>query len=149
MSAPEDMLRALVGMCNMHDQPGWQASVLRLMDVFVDGLRLQGGAASGAATPARRRAAAPKHGKPRQSKRDRRSGAGRRSGEGGAVILRGSHARCFCSSHRPLFGACSHLVLKTSARLDLVPQGMARRGLHPGRASRSSDRLHLSLLGCS
>src|ERR1700735_442084 len=35
---PEDVLRALVGMCYLHDQPGWQASVLRLMDVFVDGL---------------------------------------------------------------------------------------------------------------
>ncbi len=35
---PEDLLRALVGMCYMHDQPGWQASVLRLVDVFVDGL---------------------------------------------------------------------------------------------------------------
>jgi hypothetical protein len=23
----------------MHDQPGWQKSVLRLVDVFVDGLR--------------------------------------------------------------------------------------------------------------
>src|ERR1700742_1623467 len=37
--SPEDVLRALVGMCYMHDQPGWQASVLRLVDVFVDGLR--------------------------------------------------------------------------------------------------------------
>ena len=36
---PEDMLRALVGMCLLHDQPGWQASVLRLLDVFIDGLR--------------------------------------------------------------------------------------------------------------
>jgi hypothetical protein len=35
----EDLLRALVGMCYLHDQPGWQASVLRLVDVFVDGLR--------------------------------------------------------------------------------------------------------------
>jgi AcrR family transcriptional regulator len=35
----EDLLRALVGMCYMHDQPGWQASVLRLVDVLVDGLR--------------------------------------------------------------------------------------------------------------
>jgi len=26
-------------MCYMHDQPGWQKSVLRLVDVFVDGLR--------------------------------------------------------------------------------------------------------------
>jgi AcrR family transcriptional regulator len=34
----EDLLRALVGMCYLHDQPGWQASVLRLLDVFVDGL---------------------------------------------------------------------------------------------------------------
>jgi hypothetical protein len=39
--SPEDLLRALAGMCYMHDQPGWQATVLRLMDVFVDGLRLQ------------------------------------------------------------------------------------------------------------
>jgi hypothetical protein len=37
--SPEDLLRALVGMCYMHDQPGWQASVLRLVDVFIDGMR--------------------------------------------------------------------------------------------------------------
>jgi AcrR family transcriptional regulator len=37
--SPEDLLRALVGMCYMHDQPGWQTSVLRLVDVFIDGLR--------------------------------------------------------------------------------------------------------------
>jgi AcrR family transcriptional regulator len=37
----EDLLRTLVGMCIMHDKPGWQASVLRLVDVFVDGLRCQ------------------------------------------------------------------------------------------------------------
>ena len=37
---PENLVRAVVGMCYMHDQPGWQASVLRLMDVLVDGLRL-------------------------------------------------------------------------------------------------------------
>jgi hypothetical protein len=36
----EDLLRALVGMCYMHDQPGWQTSVLRLVDVFIDGLRV-------------------------------------------------------------------------------------------------------------
>ncbi len=35
---PEDLLRALVGMCHLQDQPGWQASVLRLVEVFVDGL---------------------------------------------------------------------------------------------------------------
>ena len=40
--SPEDVLRTLVGMCYMHDQPGWQKSVLRMVDVFVDGLRLQG-----------------------------------------------------------------------------------------------------------
>ena len=38
--SPEDLLRALVGMCYLHDQPGWQTSVLRLLDVFVDGLRV-------------------------------------------------------------------------------------------------------------
>jgi AcrR family transcriptional regulator len=37
---PENLIRALIGMCYMHDQPGWQASVVRLMDVLVDGLRL-------------------------------------------------------------------------------------------------------------
>ena len=34
----EDLLRALVGMCYLHDQPGWQASVFRLLEVFLDGL---------------------------------------------------------------------------------------------------------------
>jgi hypothetical protein len=28
-------------MCYMHNQPGWQASVLRLVDVFIDGLRIR------------------------------------------------------------------------------------------------------------
>lgn len=36
----ENLVRALVGMCYMHDQPGWQTSVLRLMDILVDGLRV-------------------------------------------------------------------------------------------------------------
>ena len=40
--SPEDLLRALVGMCYLHDQPGWQSTVLRLMNVFVDGLRVRG-----------------------------------------------------------------------------------------------------------
>jgi hypothetical protein len=35
------LLRAFFGMCYMHDQPGWQSSVLRMLDVFVDGLRVQ------------------------------------------------------------------------------------------------------------
>src|SRR5262249_21691466 len=38
---PEDLLRALVGMCYIHDQPGWQATPLRWLDVSVDGLRRQ------------------------------------------------------------------------------------------------------------
>src|SRR5258705_5477324 len=56
---PEDLLRALVGMCYMHDQPGWQATVLRLVDVFVDGLCVHTGVdsqttgGSKAATPPR------------------------------------------------------------------------------------------------
>jgi AcrR family transcriptional regulator len=39
--SPEDLLRALVGMCYLHDQTGWQASVIRLLDVFIDGLRVR------------------------------------------------------------------------------------------------------------
>jgi hypothetical protein len=38
---PQDLLRALVGMSYMNDHPGWQASVLRLVDVFIDGLRVR------------------------------------------------------------------------------------------------------------
>ena len=51
---PEDVLRALVGMCYMHDQPGWQATVLRLLDVFVDGLRVQAEAGRQTIPPSRR-----------------------------------------------------------------------------------------------
>src|SRR5215469_5823828 len=40
----EDLLRTLVGMCLLHDQPGWQAGVIRMLDVLVDGLRVQPGA---------------------------------------------------------------------------------------------------------
>jgi AcrR family transcriptional regulator len=52
--SPEDLLRALIGMCYLHDQPGWQSTVLRLMDVFIDGLRVQPDAGGKAAPPARR-----------------------------------------------------------------------------------------------
>jgi AcrR family transcriptional regulator len=38
---PEDLLRTLVGMCYAQDRPGWQAKVLLLIDVLVDGLRRQ------------------------------------------------------------------------------------------------------------
>lgn len=36
---PEDILRTLVGLSYTHDKPGWQENVLRLVDVFVDGMR--------------------------------------------------------------------------------------------------------------
>jgi AcrR family transcriptional regulator len=38
----DDLLRALIGVCMLHDQPGWQQSALRLLDVLVDGLRVRG-----------------------------------------------------------------------------------------------------------
>jgi AcrR family transcriptional regulator len=49
--SPEDLLRALVGMCYLHDQPGWQKSVVRLLDVFVDGLRVRSDADGKARAP--------------------------------------------------------------------------------------------------
>ena len=37
---PEELLSGLVGMCySMYNKPNWQATVLRLLDIFVDGLR--------------------------------------------------------------------------------------------------------------
>ncbi|MEJ2625092.1 MAG: helix-turn-helix domain containing protein [Pseudolabrys sp.] len=35
----EDLLHTLVAICYAHDHSGWQESALRLVDVFVDGLR--------------------------------------------------------------------------------------------------------------
>ena len=35
----EDILRTVVGLCYTHDKPGWTANVLRLVDVFLDGMR--------------------------------------------------------------------------------------------------------------
>jgi AcrR family transcriptional regulator len=35
---PGDLVRAVVGMCLAHNQPRWQANVLPLVDVLVDGL---------------------------------------------------------------------------------------------------------------
>ena len=55
--SPDDLLRTLVGMCYLHDQPGWQSTVVRLMDVFVDGLRVR---PETAAKAPRRRAAVAK-----------------------------------------------------------------------------------------
>ncbi len=48
---PQDLLRALVGMSYLNDQPGWQTSVLRLVDVFVDGLRTRSASARSRAKP--------------------------------------------------------------------------------------------------
>lgn len=39
--APEDAMRAIIGMCYAPEQPGWQHTVVRLVDVFVDGLRVR------------------------------------------------------------------------------------------------------------
>lgn len=41
--APEDVMRALIGMCYTREQAGWQNTVIRLVDVFVDGMRLPTG----------------------------------------------------------------------------------------------------------
>jgi AcrR family transcriptional regulator len=65
----EDLLRALGGMCYMHDQPGWQPTVLRLLDVFVDGLRVQGGAAKPASEPPGDAVGKPAKAKPRRTNR--------------------------------------------------------------------------------
>jgi AcrR family transcriptional regulator len=35
---PEELFRAMIGICLANDQPGWQATAQRLMDVFLDGL---------------------------------------------------------------------------------------------------------------
>jgi AcrR family transcriptional regulator len=37
---PEDLLKMVVGLCYLQDGPGWQVQVMRLLDVFLDGLRL-------------------------------------------------------------------------------------------------------------
>jgi AcrR family transcriptional regulator len=38
--AAEDILRMIVGLCYTHDKPGWQPHVLRLVDIFVEGMRI-------------------------------------------------------------------------------------------------------------
>ena len=60
---PGDLMRAVVGMCLVHNQPGWQASVLPLVDVLVDGLRVgakQRNAVVGKRSATRRRVLASK-----------------------------------------------------------------------------------------
>jgi len=63
---PDDLLRALIGICYLHDQPGWQASVVRLLDVFVDGLRVRPDAAKETVRGATRRETTGKAGAARQ-----------------------------------------------------------------------------------
>jgi AcrR family transcriptional regulator len=72
--SPEDMLRALIGMCYMHDQPGWQHSVMRLVDVFVDGLRVQNKGEQPRGVPSRGKGAMAKV----KASRRPRSGKGRK-----------------------------------------------------------------------
>jgi AcrR family transcriptional regulator len=40
-AGPQDLLRVIMGVCHAYDQPGSQKSVLRLVDIFIDGLRTQ------------------------------------------------------------------------------------------------------------
>lgn len=37
---PEDLLRAVIGLCYTHEGADWQDQVLRLVDVFLDGMRV-------------------------------------------------------------------------------------------------------------
>ncbi|MGX9961843.1 TetR/AcrR family transcriptional regulator [Roseomonas sp. F4] len=41
--SPEDLLRTVVGLCYLQEGPGWQAQAMRLLDVFLDGLRKRPG----------------------------------------------------------------------------------------------------------
>jgi AcrR family transcriptional regulator len=44
---PDELLRAVIGLSYLQDGPDWQARVIRLLDVFLDGLRLRPGASDG------------------------------------------------------------------------------------------------------
>jgi AcrR family transcriptional regulator len=70
--SPEDLLRALVGMCYMHDHPGWQKSVMRLVDVFVDGLRVRTKADRGSKLSSRGAASGRPGNRPRDTAKSRR-----------------------------------------------------------------------------
>ena len=39
----EDLLRTVVGLCYMYETPGWRDNVVRMLDVFLDGMRVQCG----------------------------------------------------------------------------------------------------------
>jgi AcrR family transcriptional regulator len=72
--SPEDLLRALVGMCYLHDQPGWQNSVVRLVDVFVDGLRVHANIerATKPVSPGKAAKASAKRAQPHRSRKGRK-----------------------------------------------------------------------------
>ena len=38
----EDVLRMMIGVCYAREQPGWQDTAVRLLDIFVDGLAVRG-----------------------------------------------------------------------------------------------------------
>jgi hypothetical protein len=59
-------------MCYLHDQPGWQSTVLRLMDVFIDGLRVKGDGGRKAKAQPRKKSVMSAH-KPPPSLRAKRS----------------------------------------------------------------------------
>ncbi|MBR0656055.1 TetR/AcrR family transcriptional regulator [Plastoroseomonas arctica] len=40
---PEDLMRTIIGLAYLQEGPGWQERVTRLVDVFLDGLRLRPG----------------------------------------------------------------------------------------------------------
>jgi AcrR family transcriptional regulator len=48
---PEDLLRAVVGLCYLQDGPDWQAPAMRLLGVFMDGLTLRQGTPPGPSLP--------------------------------------------------------------------------------------------------
>ena len=38
----EELMRAFLGICYTREQEGWQKTVIRLLDVFIDGLVVPG-----------------------------------------------------------------------------------------------------------
>jgi len=49
---PEDLLWTVAGLSTLPDGPDWQAQVMRLLDIFLDGLRLRPGASDRVPAPA-------------------------------------------------------------------------------------------------
>jgi hypothetical protein len=70
----------------MHDQPGWQKSAMRLVDVFVDGLRVQIKGDRGSKLSSRGAAS----GKPRNRRRE----AGKSRNQKSKLSVLGSDIEC-------------------------------------------------------